>query len=326
MKYDIPFLQKSNLKLKSKITYIVLTIFMLAMAAVFFTLIMQSSFIFGFLFGVFMATIGLFMGYLFIYAGLLKKFYIKMTDQYLEVSMPFKTRKAYWNEIYSVEIYRINNNTAVSILLKKDIGKARKRTVFNNFNQLYGINPYSFQISLSFFEDIDLKKFITTIEIKRKENFDPNIIEENIIEDNDYKENKNNILKAVIVSIMVTLVLGVIYGFLICNSKKNYIAIPMFGSAVIIAVFNKYYLEKAFSLIVRFVVGIVCLMQIPIAIISACLFEGGADFSISYVIYIIRAYYEYVIYDTMKAFGFIFAAVVCFGIGFFAGRISISKK
>ncbi|KGK90120.1 hypothetical protein [Clostridium sp. HMP27] len=319
--YNIPFHQKSSLKWHMKLIFLLLTLFTAGGGIFMLVAVMKEEFIMGLVMGLFMLGIGFYFAYILIAVGILKRFYIEMTEEYIRVSMPFKSKTAYWREIHEAQIYEYNNNTMLAILLEKDVNKKKKRTISNNFTSLYGIPPQSFQIPLRFFSEIDTERLLLTIgEQLNKVYIEDEINIESLNEDNE--ELDNNIIKAIIAAVLFCVITTSVYGVTIYSLEKNYLMIPIFGCFLIIAGFNKYYLEQSFSLIIRFLMGLICLVQVPAAIILTIIISERAAITGSDILIIINEYFKYLIQNPSDQIVVIIAAIVCFGFGAFRGRVS----
>jgi len=318
-KYNLPFCQKSSFKWYAITLFIFGIILFTAMAVLFPFLIPKDKFLVALIFSLCMLLLAVFFTYLLIYAGILKKFYIEMTFEYISYFVLFQRKKAYWKDIYQAQLYEFNGNTVAAVLLNKDRNKIRKRTILNNFNSLYGVPQYSFQIPLMYFDEINPDKLLRTIgeQINKDE-----IIEATINnETEDFEEPSNSIVKAVLASILICLIIGAVYGYTIYKLEKNYMIIPILGCFLIISVFNKYYIEKSFSLIIRLLLGLICLIQLPIAVIAAITISEKINISINLIFDITIQYFKYLFQNPMNQIAFIIAAIICFVIGILKGRV-----
>lgn len=318
-KYDIPFSKKSSLKLGKSIAYLFFILFMAAFSILFLFFIMKDDFIMGLLGGVFMLVLTVFFAYVFITVAILKKFYIELTSEYIKFSSPFKCKIAYWGEIYKAEAYEYNKNCAFAILLKKDVNK--RRSISSSFSSLVGIPAYSFQIPMTYFNDLDIETLLLTVEDRINNSEAVQEANDNILYDNSQDED-NNMGKAILISLLICAISSIIYGFSIYKLKSNYVVIPIFASMFIVSGFNKYYIEKFFSLIVRILLGFICLIQVPIAIIIDAIISSGLDFTGSNVLGIIIEYFRYTMSNPLSQAGTIIVAIICFYIGAFKGRTS----
>ncbi len=290
----------------------------------FFVIIMKDDLVMGAIFGIFMLITGIFLAYMVIAVGILKSYYIEMTSEYIKVSLPFKSKVAYWSEINSTEAYEYKNNIFIAILLKKDRLKRRKRSISNSFNSISGIPSYSFQIPLRLYKDIEVERLLLTIENQINQTGIEN--EAEIVNSNeDYEEPINNIIKAIIASIMMCIVTSVVYGLSIYKLEKNYIVIPIFACFLIISAFNKYYLEESFSVFIRILVGMICFIQVPISIIGSIIISQGFSFTANDIYSVTVDYFKYLIDNPLDQISIIVVAIICFGIGVVRGRLKSDK-
>lgn len=275
--YDIPFFQKSSLK---PIIYFLELFFILLLAAVavlFFVWIDKDEPIIEILVGIFFAALDIFFVYIFITIGVLKKFYVNLTEEYIKFSTPYSTKFAYWRDIAEVFLYTHSNNISVCFLLKKDIKDKTKRSISNNLNLALGAPPSSFQVPMNFFSGIDINKFLYTVQALMEKNE----VKDEYLYDSFEEEADNNIIKAALAALCSSIIIGILYGLSIHWLDKNYIAIPIFTSIIIIAVFNKFYIEKSFNIAVRLLVGLFCFIQVPIGPIFNIMISLSLNFNVS---------------------------------------------
>lgn len=321
--YDIPYYEKSSLKLRTKLLFLFCSIFTLAISLILFTLVSADDMAEGLFFGVFMLIICIMCSYMFIFAAVLKKFHIEMTSEYIEVSLPYKKRKAYWRDICEASVYTYNNNVMLAILLEKDKNKKR-RTISGTFNSLSNIPQYSFQIPFNIFGSMEIDRLLYTIERQIERHASEKSADvDSIVEKN--AEEQNSLIKAIVFSVLTSIGMSLIYGVSIYKIEKNYVAIPIFSSLLIIAVFNKYYLEKSFSLIIRLYVAMICLLQVPIAVIEAIMLSGKIKFTLSNAIEVTKEYFKYLYHNPTKQIAVIVVSVICIGMGAVKGRYSSRK-
>ncbi|MDP4143382.1 MAG: hypothetical protein Q8936_02700 [Bacillota bacterium] len=145
--YSIPYYQRSGFKWYYNILYSFCIPFCFAGAIFFITVVSKDDFSMSVFFALFSAALGVLFSYMFVGVSILKKCYVKMTEDYIETFNMFKKRRIYWNEIYDINMYKQNNNLTLAILLKKDRAKKMKRTVNNNFNSIYGLSIYKFNMN-----------------------------------------------------------------------------------------------------------------------------------------------------------------------------------
>lgn len=322
--YNIPFYQKSSLKWYINLLFLFCTLFVAAGSIFFFVIVKKDDFIIGLLFGLFFLILSSYFAYFLVWAGILKRFYIELTSEYLKFGVPFKCRTIYWREIYEVQVYESNNNIMLSILLEKDISKKRKRTIANNINSLSGVPPYSFQIPLRLFKDINPEMLLSTIGKQlNKVDIKDDKYNESLSENDEL--NHNSMFKAILISILFSIISSIVYGLLIYKLEKNYLILPILGCYLIIAGFNKYYLEESFNLIIRLFLGVICLIQIPTAIIGAITISEGISFSVNKIWNIACEYFKYLIHNPLEQILVIIVAIICFAIGYFKGRTGKEK-
>ncbi|PJI08067.1 MULTISPECIES: hypothetical protein [Clostridium] len=318
-KYDVPFFRKSNLKLGKSIGYLFLMLLMAGFAILFLFFIMKDDFIIGLLGGLFMLVLSVFIAYFLVTVVILKKFYIEITSEYIKFSSPFKCKIAYWGEIDKAEAYKYNKNVALAILLKKDVNK--KRSISSSFNSLVGVPAYSFQIPIMYFNDIDIVKLSLTVEDQINNSEAVQKDNDDILNENSEKQD-NNMGKAILIALLICAISSIIYGLSIYKLEKNYMVIPVFTSMLIISGFNKYYIEKIFNINIRILLGLICLIQVPIAVIIAAIVSLGLDFTASNMVSVIIEYFRYTTSNPLSQIGIIIVAIVCFSIGAFTGRTS----
>ena len=321
--YDIPYYEKSSLKLSTRLLFLFCAIFTLAFSVLFFSLISADDMAVGIFFGLFMLAISILCGYMFIFAAVLKKFYIKMTEEYIEIALPYKKHKAYWREICEANVYEYNNNVMLAILLQKDKNKKR-RTFTSSFNSLSNIPQNSFQIPFNIFSNVEIDRLLFTIgEQVDKHASEKSHNVESIINNNE--EEHNSLAKAIMFSVLCSIGFSLIYGVTIYKLEKNYVAIPVFCSLMVIAVFNKYYLEKSFNMFIRLLVALICYLQVPTAIIEAIMLSEKIKFSLSNIVEVTKEYFIYLFHNPEKQVAVILVSAICICIGAVKGRY-IKKK
>jgi len=317
--YNILFYQKSSFKWYTIMACLYLFLFSLAGCVFFFLNITGEDYILMLFCGLLMLLLNLASAYMLIYGAILKKFYIEITTEYLKVSLPFKSKKSYWKEIYSAGMYEPRNGLNITILLEKDKDRKTKRSISNNLNLMFGLPPCSFQIPLMIFRDIDDEKLLSIIVKQINKNYISNLI--NI---ETYKEPTESIIKAIITSILCFIILEIIYGCTIYMFNINFIEIPIIGCFVILSGFNKYYLEKSFNIFVRLWVGFICLIQIPVAIIGVSLVDIIMQLGLITITdvynFTYNCFLEF-IHNPSEQTEIIIFAMICFFIGALIGRV-----
>ena len=321
--YEIPYYQKSSLKLSMKLLYLFCTIFMLAGAVGFFYMVSPDEMAVPLFFGVFFLALAILFGYMFIAVGVLRKFHIEMTSEYFEVSSLFKNHKANWRDICDVNVYEYNNNLMLGILLKKDKNK-KKKTLNGSFSSVMNIPQCSFQMAFNVFGEVDVNRLLFTIGQQIDKHASENNIDVEAMVDKNEGED-NNLIKAIIFSALSCIGMTLIYGITIFLFKKNYVAIPIFCSLLIIAVFNKYYLEKSFNIMIRLYLAIICLIQVPAAIIGEIMAVEKIEFTLINIADITKEYFKYIYHNPSKQVWVIVVSIICISMGALKGRYT-SKK
>lgn len=320
--YELPFFKQAKWAQSMKRTSIILAIVFIPIGIFSFKSIIEESVVMGILSGIVMFILPVFCLYTFFFGS--KKSYVELSEEYIKVSTPFKIFKANWNEIEAIYEYNTNNNDMVGFLLKKDIKKRTKRSILNNLNETMGQPPISFNISKQMYSDIDYKKFMRTIQnqILLKQN---EIEDYNYMFDTESDDNNDNIVKAIIISLITTISTSVIYGGSIALFNQNLIIIPILLCFFIIAVFNKYYIEKEFNIFIRFWLGFLSAIQIPLGYINVFLIESFEYLDIYSIGQIIRLNFEDILTSISATLIAIVMMIICFGIGAVSGRVSNDK-
>lgn len=317
--YELPFYKRPKYTKSMKVITIVLSLVLIPMSFLLFTELTKDSLVMGILSGIVMFILPVFCIYTFFFGS--KKSYLELTEEYIKVSTPFKIFKANWNEIEAVYEFTANANEMVGFLLKKDIKKRTQRTVLNNLNEVMGQPPISFNISKQMYSDIDYNMFMTTIEnqiaLAPKET--DNYIN---VYDSDLDDSNDNIVKAMILSVITAIIASIIYGGSIAIINKNFILIPLVLSYVITSVFNKYYIEKNYNIFVRLWVGLLSAIQIPLGYIMVFLIESYEYVNLDSIGLIIRLNFEDIFTSISTTLIAIVMIIVCFALGFTVGRVS----
>lgn len=327
--YEIPFYRKSSLNKKLKLLYLFFIVFLAALSLFFFFIFKEShSFIeiFG---GVFLLLTSILFLYLFITIDILNKFSIEITNEYIKVISPFSKKMAYWTDIYNVEVYVYNNNPMLSFLLTKDLNKKTRPSISNNLNALSGMPPTSFQISLNLFRDIDIEMLYNTIAKQLgaiPKNTDAMITE---ISNQVYESQSSNLPKAIMLSFVFTFIIGIIYGISLYFLESNYIIIPILGSFLVIVAFDRYYLEESFDLLIRCLVGLICSLQVPIAIVSTIFIDLKLllpHSKLSTILEMVILEIKNIFYHPLEYIVIIIIFIICFIIGLINGKPSKKSK
>lgn len=245
--------------------------------------------------------------YIIISVEMLKKHFIQFTDQEMIIHVPFKKKKVKWKDIHSAALLSNNNTLMLGLLLKEDLFK--KRTLLRNANALLGAD-FSFVFTVGFFKDINPDMLLKTIENK----IDDSGYYERL--DEEYQLSEQSFLKGYASSLIVSVLISVVYAFFMVVLKMDIVVIPILGSFIIIAVFNKFYIEETSKVLVRLLMGLVCIIQVPIAIVLAEIFYNDIEFRIKNIGIVSKQCFEYMTHNFNIDKGItIIIAVICFIIG-----------
>lgn len=306
------------MKWQTNLLFLFCTVLFGAFSVFFIFVVIKDELAIGLFFGIFFLALTLLFLYLLI-AISLKRIFIEVTSDRIIAGLPFKTVSVRWEEIKEINSYSYNSNSYISVLLKKDTDKKPKRTFTNSSNALFGVPPYSFQIPMRLFKDIDIDLMLNAmIEQKNKTKCEDNKRVE--MNTKSSVEDENYLIKATLMSILISIIIGTIYGISMVKLGKNYIIIPIFCSLLIITVFNKYYIEDSFRLGIRILTGVLCSCQVPIAIITAVLLRERLSISLYSIFFIIKEYFYYLLINPTDQLFVIITLLVCFGIGAVKGR------
>lgn len=318
--YNIPFHQRSSLKPYVNVVSVLFSIITVFDSVIIFIGETKENFVSKLLIGMLFLVLGLISAYIFIFGQILKKFYIEMTSEYLKVFLPFKSKKVYWKDIYDAELYDYNNknnkNNIITVLLERD---KDKRTILGTLDSLYGVPQYSFKMPLSLFNNVDEQKLMYTMQrlIEKAYKNDKANIE---ILNESYEKDQNSVPKALATAILICALFSIIYGITMYKLQKNYVAIPILGCFFIIVGFNRFYLETEFSLKVRLLLGLICFLQVPAAVVGSTIMSDQMSVNVSSILYITCEYFNYLIHNPLEQIAFIIVSIICFVLGAFQGR------
>jgi hypothetical protein len=224
------------------------------------------------------------------YTGILRKSYVELTEESIIFKTVFKTQIVKWYEIYDIQIFTQNKNTMLGIILKEKVRK-RKESFGTLLSDMYG-GIFSVRIPLSQFQNIDIEK----------------------------NENSTigNYIVAMLKSFILSIIVGVAYGLSIYIFKVDIIIIPMFGSIAIIYFYSKTNKKRKINIFTRIILGLICALQVYLAVIIVVLLGSSGTEGISYLD-IIKQYFEYLIEKPMDQGVFIIISIFCFWCGAFQG-------
>jgi hypothetical protein len=309
--YSLPFIMHSSYKFGM---HLLLLIFIILFAAIWF-----FPDIFGIIFRLFSLTLSLFLAYMWIYIGILKKVYVKLTEDEISFKTMFGLKTIKWTDIAYVETFSMGKNLLIGIISKEKL-KKRKENFLTAISDLYG-GEYSLSIPLQNFPEAKPEKLYSTIFNIAQEKYRQNCSEEeimNISSENNVEDKQidNSFVTPIIMALIVSLISGAIYGLSIYLLKNNFIVIPFLGMIAIEYAYYKTCQEKRTNIFMRFYVGILCVLQIFAALLTALLMENtnlikviGIWNTISDCVkYIVKYPKEYDIYYILGVIIFFFGA------------------
>ncbi len=262
--HSLPFIVHSSYKFRMHVLYL----FMITMFVGFsFIPVNDLS---GIFFRVLLLVFGIFFAYIWFYTGVMKKAYIKLTEDEILFKTLFGIKKLKWTDIANVQTYYKSNNSFIGIISKEKL-ENQKDNFFTSISNLYG-GVYSLSIPLQSFSTAEPEKLYATIFYTLQEKYQQQCNEEEI--SNDIIENKKDeklvegsAVTALFKTLIVSMISGVIYGVLTYLLKVNFLIIPMLGFWGIYYVYFKNYKEKGFNIVCRFFLGALCALQFFVALL-----------------------------------------------------------
>lgn len=317
-KYTLPFKSYSSLRLGLHFLYVIM--FLMFGGFVF---IPFDNGIEGVFFRTMFAFIAITIGCLWFYTGILKKQYIEVTDDYFKYKSLFITKKINWDEIYDVQVFTQNYNTFIGIALKEKLRK-RKESFWSMINDMYG-GMYSVRVIMGQFSEVNIERLYGTIVDKlievndKEESFDEGSLDFNEIKSEEDIESSNYFL-AVFKALFLSIIIGIGYGLLIYFLEVNIVMIPIFGTIAIIYYYSKAYREVKINILARTLIGLICSLQIFIAVILVIFMDNDISFTLKNLIDVTKEYFSYLLEEPFEQGIIIFIALICFGFGAFQGH------
>lgn len=272
--------------------------------------------------------LGIFFFYITVVIHLFKIQYLYLTESYIEYNSGLSKKITLkYSDIYTMNIYELKNNTMLGIISNKR-AKEIKAGKFGFVKRLF-VNEYSMNIQMTYFSNLELDKLYTTIKDKvcevrdevgelSQETFDEDSL---VNEFEDYEEKTSGSLPiALIKTLVVTLVVGVLYGLSLNFYRKNILFIPILGVMAVVYTYNKSYVEKRINYVVRFFIGIFAACQIFIAVIVDGFFWNGLSFNLVNLTRLTGDVFKEIVRDPMDHLVIILIAVVSFYYGFVQGK------
>ena len=326
--YSIPFLMKSRIKWHHHLLYILLIVIFAT-----FVLIPMGKDIGIIILKGFFMVISIFFIYFWFYNGILRKQYLELTQDDITIKSAFGTRTIKWNQVNDVQVFTQNHNTMLGIILKEKV-KNRKQTFWNSINDMYG-GMFSVRIVLSQFPDINIETLYSTminklIELNENSAYDTDQIVDSVdsyIVKPNVKLTSNNFLVTIIKLLLLSIGIGLSYGLSIYMLHKNIVIIPILGSMAIIYFYSKLYKEEKINIFRRIPVGLICALQVFLAVILACFLESGFPINMYNIVNITKEYFSYLASHLLEQGINIFISILCFGYGLLQGyKFKFQKK
>ncbi|SDW81085.1 hypothetical protein SAMN05518855_1005200 [Paenibacillus sp. CF384] len=255
--------------------------------------------------------------YAWLFIGVLRLQTLKITQNGIEIRTAFGTKRANWMEIYDVQVFSIQRNTVIGLILKEQI-KKRKQSFLSEINNTYG-GMFSIRIPIAQFPSLDIETLYSTIRAQLKlQPTDLDLSQENQPEIE--KQGEPNRLISILKLTLFVLLWGLVYGISIYLLKTNFILIPLFGLMFVLYFYQKNVHEEVIVWPIRFVVGLLCALQIFIAMITNLFLTASIPFSLRNLYEISSAYMMYLKDEPTNNMLVIGMAVALFAYGTFHGK------
>lgn len=271
-RYSLPFIVHSSYTFRTHVIFSFMTIMFLG-----FSFIPINEVVWIFI-RILSLVLGLLLVYCWIYMGIMKKAFIELTEEGV-LFRALMSKKIKWTDIIDVQTYCINNNFCIGIISKEKL-KKRKNNFLTLLSDLLE-GEYSLSISLNSFPTAEPEKLYSTIFYEVQENMqhesneeeisEKEILNEMIEEEKAEKMIDGSPITAIFRALIISLISGTISGLLIYTLEVNLLIVPIFGIMGILYTYSKYYKEKGFNIIIRFLLGLVCAVQFFVAILVVSL-------------------------------------------------------
>lgn len=322
--YSIPFSIKSRYKWPMHL----LNILLIVIFAAFVLMPLEDTVII--IFKVFFIVISIFILYVWLYTGIFKKQYLELTEDDIRIKTAFGTKTIKWNEVYDIQVFTQSHNTMLGIILKEKVRK-RKETFWNLINDMYG-GMFSVKIGLSLFPDIDIETLYSTmisrlIKLKESSTYDISGSVDNYIVNPDAELASNNFIITITKLLLLSIGIGLAYGLSIYWLDINIVIIPLLGSTAIIYFYSKLYKEEKINVFGRIIVGLICSLQVFIAVILTAFLDSELSINMNNLFNITKEYFSYLITHPLDQGIIIFISILCFGSGMLQGyKFKFQKK
>jgi hypothetical protein len=262
--------------------------------------------------------------YTWIFIGILRRSYLELNEKDIKIKTIFGSKKVNWSEIQDIQVFTQSHNTMVGIVLKEKT-KKQKQSFWNELNDLFG-GRYSVRIPLSQFPSIDIERLYFTM-LNRVIKLNSNNPRYEITENENSNSSDaagerkyHNLLVTLIQLIVLSIGIGLVYGFSIHIIEKNIIIIPIFGSMAIIYYYNKLHKVERINIFIRIIIGVICALQVFIAVFMAVFMASKLSLNISNLTFMMREYVSYVAEEPFENGITILLATICFVYGAMQGH------
>jgi len=237
--YPIPFMVRSGFKVKMHIIFLFCN-------ALFVVILFTSL---PWILKILDSIILLFLLFCWIYIGILRKSYMVLDENEITIKSLLKIKKINWSDMAFINIYKMRNYDSIGIATENE---SRKLDItYIPMQNFASIDPTKLLATMNFMQ----QKFLKVIDNSYMENiYEPEL-------------EKSNYCFALIISIAICLIVGIIYGFTLYYLKINILFIPVFGLLPIYLIYLKEENLKKYRFLKHFIIGIICASQFFIGII-----------------------------------------------------------
>lgn len=318
--YPLPFIQRSKMKWQLHFIYFIFIIVGIYLASIF--LWGDERSIESLAFAIFCLALVIYLLYIWLFIGVLKLQYLKVTEDSIELKTAFGCRKANWTDIYNIQVFTINGVTIIGLMLKEDLTRNRKESFWTKINEAFG-SICSLNIPLSSFAGLEVDTLYSTLKTQIKKHFQSSDYTDESIPKQEEQQETNrpdtNVVIALLKVALLVLILGIVYGISLYFFEVNIILIPVFGLMGIIYVYDKNVEETSINWLMRFLLGFLSASQFIIAEIVLIFLAAQIPFSFENVVQIAIDYLLYLIDEPFKQLPVIIIGLFLFLYGTFHG-------
>lgn len=317
--YPLPFIVHSSYKASMHVLFLFFIFMFLGFMAI------PINGLEGILYKLLCLASSLIFAYCWIFVGVLKKAYVELTEDGLLLRNAFIHKKLKWNDIVDVQTYCMNNNSFIGIISKEKL-KKRKDNFFTFISSQYG-GKYALSIPLRIFPTVEPEKLYSTLFYTVQKKYQQNYSDVENIEyisenSNEEKVVDSRPIKALFRALIMSVIAGIIYGLSIYYLKNNLVVIPFFGTVGIEYIYYKTYHKNHINILIRIYLGVLCALQVFIALLVAVLIENQKFIKMIGMQKAVYDFTQYIIkhpesYGIFYIFGIIF-----FFLGAFSGYSS----